>query len=253
MSTPKTVWIVGASTGIGRFTALAFAKAGTRVVASARSADGLATLAAEAPEGMILALPLDATDREACLAGFAQAEAMLGAPLDAVMACAATWNNDRGSQANAGAVRPLFEVNVFGALHLTEAALAAMGPRRSGRIAIVSSVAGFRGLPRALAYGASKAALTHIAEAMKFECDRQGIIVQVIHPGFVKTPLTDKNDFPMPFLMAPEAAAARIVAGMSGNSFEITFPRRFTYLLKLLRMMPYRLYFWLVGKAATRS
>ncbi|HEY4547926.1 MAG TPA: SDR family NAD(P)-dependent oxidoreductase, partial [Pedomonas sp.] len=121
--------------------------------------------------------------------------------------------------------------------------------RRSGRVAIISSVAGFRGLPRALAYGASKAALTHIAEALWFECRRDGVTVQVIHPGFVKTPLTDKNDFPMPCLMQVENAARRIVAGMQRGQFEITFPRRFTVLLKLLRILPYRLYLPMVARA----
>lgn len=246
---PSTVWIVGASTGIGRATALAFAQAGATVVASARSAAGLATLVDEGPAGRIHALPLDVTDREACLAAVVQAEALLDAPLDGVVACAAAWNNDPASQAHAAAVRPVFEVNVFGALNIIEAALGVMRPRRAGRIAIVSSVAGFRGLPRALAYGSSKAALTHIAEALKYECDRDGITVQVIHPGFVKTPLTDKNDFPMPFIMPAAAAAQRIVRAMATSSFEITFPRRFTYLLKLLRMLPYALYFRLLTRA----
>lgn len=251
MSPPPfaSIWIVGASSGIGRDAALAFARAGVKVVASARSADKLDLLAAEAPPGMVLPLALDITDRDASLAAIGEAEQKLGRPVNALLACAATWSNTREDQANLPAVRASYEVNVFGTLNVIEAALGVMRPRRAGRIAIISSVAGFRGLPRALAYGSTKAALTHIAEALKFQCDPDGIVVQVIHPGFVRTPLTDKNDFPMPFLMEADAAAQRIVKGMSNNGFEITFPRRFTYLLKLLRLLPYGLYFWLVGKA----
>jgi short-subunit dehydrogenase len=240
------IWIIGASTGIGRSVALAFAKAGVRVAASARSADGLATLVAEG-NGLISAWPMDAVDAESVKTAAAKIEAASG-PVQAMLYCAATWSNDTESQAKSSTVRPVFEVNIFGCLNAIEAVLPGMKARRSGRIAIISSVAGFRGLPRALAYGSSKAALTHIAEALKFECDEAGVVVQTIHPGFVKTPLTDKNDFNMPFLMSAENAANRVVHGMSGTGFEITFPRRFTWMLKLLRMLPYSLYFWLVRK-----
>jgi NAD(P)-dependent dehydrogenase (short-subunit alcohol dehydrogenase family) len=243
----KTIWIVGASTGIGRTTALAFARAGCQVAASARSADQLAGLVVEG-QGQIYAYPLDSTNRDAVIAAQAKITADIGI-IDAVLYCAATWSNDANSQATAAIVRPVFEVNIFGALNVIEAVLPAMKSRRSGRLALISSVAGFRGLPRALAYGSSKAALTHIAEALKYECDEYNIALQVIHPGFVKTPLTDKNDFNMPFLMESAAAADRIVQGMSGNSFEITFPRRFTWSLKLLRALPYVLYFALIKRA----
>jgi NAD(P)-dependent dehydrogenase (short-subunit alcohol dehydrogenase family) len=241
-----TIWIIGASTGIGRAAALAFARAGVSVAVSARSSEGLATLVSEG-DGRIHAFPLDVTDAEAVRNTAEQIEAKLG-DIQALLYCAASWSNDRGSQATAATLRSVYEVNIFGCLNVLEVILPNMKARGNGRIALVSSVAGFRGLPRALAYGSSKAALTHIAEALKFECDPLGVIVQVIHPGFVKTPLTDKNDFPMPFMMTPQAAADRIVRGMNSSGFEITFPRRFTYLLKLLRLLPYRLYFWLVSQ-----
>lgn len=244
----RTIWIVGASTGIGRTTALAFANAGCTVFASARSLAGLETLAAEAPAGRIVPVPLDVTDRAATLAAAQAIEAAHG-PIGALLFCAATWSNETVTQATGAAVRPVFEVNVFGCLNALEAVLPGMKARGSGQVALISSVAGFRGLPRALAYGASKAAMTHIAEALVFECAPAGVKVQVIHPGFVRTPLTDKNDFRMPFLMEPEAAAQRIVTGMAGSRFELTFPRRFTFQLKLLRMLPYSLYFALVRRA----
>jgi NAD(P)-dependent dehydrogenase (short-subunit alcohol dehydrogenase family) len=245
----KTLWIVGASSGIGRDTALAFARAGVKVAASARSAAQLETLVAEGG-GNIAAFPLDVADA-AAVHSTAQAVRAHLVEIDALLFAAATWNNDKESQAKVSAIAPVFDINVFGVLRVLEAILPRMKERRAGRITLISSVAGFRGLPRAMAYGASKAALTHIAECLRFECAPLGIIVQSVHPGFVKTPLTDKNDFKMPFLMSAEAAAARLVAGMQQDGFEITFPRRFTYMLKLLRLLPYRLYFWLVGRATS--
>jgi NAD(P)-dependent dehydrogenase (short-subunit alcohol dehydrogenase family) len=245
----KTLWIVGASTGIGRDTALAFARAGVQVAASARTAAQLQALVAEGG-GNIAAFPLDVADSTAVARVAQEVRAHLG-EIDALLFAAATWNNDRESQAKVSAIAPVFDINIYGVLRVLEALLPRMKERRFGRITLISSVAGFRGLPRAMAYGASKAALTHIAECLRFECAPFGIVVQTVHPGFVKTPLTDKNDFKMPFLMSAEAAAQRLVAGMARDSFEITFPRRFTYLLKLLRLLPYRLYFWLVGRATS--
>lgn len=243
-----SIWIVGASTGIGRATALEFARAGITVFASARRAPLLEELAAEAPEGRIVPVPVDAANRGAMLAAYARIEAEYGPP-GALLFAAALPAPENGSQAVAPVLAPLFDLNVYGCLHMLEAGLHALRAQRKGRVAIISSVAGFRGLPRALAYGASKAALTHIAEALWFECRREGVTVQVIHPGFVKTPLTDKNDFPMPCLMRVEDAARRIVRGMERTQFEITFPRRFTVLLKLLRILPYGLYLRLVARA----
>ena len=130
--------------------------------------------------------------------------------------------------------------------------MGAMIARGRGRIAIVSSVAGYRGLPTAAYDGASKAALINLAEALKFDLDRHGVTLQLIDPGFVRTPLTAKNEFTMPFLIPAEEAAEQIAKGLRGSSFEITFPRRFTYLLKLLRCLPYRLYFPLMARATRR-
>jgi short-subunit dehydrogenase len=128
----------------------------------------------------------------------------------------------------------------------------AMIARGTGQIAIVSSVAGYRGLPRAIAYSATKAALIAMAESLKFDLDQTGVMINVINPGFVKTPLTDRNDFPMPFLMPVEAAAKRIADGLARGRFEIAFPRRFAAILKLMRILPYALYFPLVGRTTQR-
>ncbi len=247
----NSIWIVGASTGIGRATALEFARAGVTVFASARRAHLLDELAAEAPAGRIIPVPVDAADREAMLAAYARIQAEHGTP-EALLFAAAQSAPEIGSQAVAPVLAPMFELNVHGCLHMLEAGLPALRAQGRGQVAIISSVAGFRGLPRALAYGASKAALTHIAEALWFECKRDGVAVQVIHPGFVKTPLTDKNDFPMPCLMRVEDAARRIVSGMERRQFEITFPRRFTILLKLLRVLPYWIYLPMVARATRK-
>jgi short-subunit dehydrogenase len=149
-------------------------------------------------------------------------------------------------------LRRLFEVNVFGVAHGLEAVLPGMLARRAGKVAIVASVAGYRGLPTAVAYGATKAALINMAEALKLELEGTGVSVALVCPGFVDTPLTAKNDFPMPFLMRAEDAAERMFQGLLGDAFEIAFPRRFTWMLKTLRLLPYALYFPAVRRATRR-
>jgi len=145
----------------------------------------------------------------------------------------------------------MFELNFMGTVHGLDALLPRMIARGRGRIAVVSSSAGFCGLPRAAGYGATKAALITLCESLKFDLDPLGVAIQVVTPGFVRTPLTDLNDFPMPFIIDADAAADRLVAGLYQDVFEITFPRRFTGLIKLLRWLPYCLYFPLV-RAITR-
>jgi short-subunit dehydrogenase len=146
----------------------------------------------------------------------------------------------------------LVEVNLLGVANALEPLMRTMIGRGRGRIAVVSSVAGYRGLPTSAYYGATKAALINLAESLKFDLDRQGVQMQLINPGFVETPLTDKNPFPMPFLISTETAAERIAEGLRKSSFEISFPRRFTCLLKLMRCLPYRLYFPLIARATGR-
>ena len=139
--------------------------------------------------------------------------------------------------------RDQIDTNVMGTVNCLAPVIEAMKPRRRGRIAIVSSLTAYRGLPMASAYGASKAALTNMGEALRPELEQFGITLSIVHPGFVRTPLTERNEFPMPFLMEPDIAARRIVKGLEQGQFEITMPRRFAYLLKIGRCLPYRLYF----------
>ena len=143
----------------------------------------------------------------------------------------------------------LVEINLLGVANCLEPAMKAMIERRRGRIAIVSSVAGYRGLPTSAYYGATKAALINLAESLRFDLVKHGVRLQLIDPGFVRTPLTDKNEFKMPFLMEVEDAARRLVGGLESEHFEVTFPKRFTWILKGLRCLPYALYFPLVTRA----
>ena len=141
-----------------------------------------------------------------------------------------------------------YAVNVGGTVHCLAPVVASMEGRRTGQIAITSSVAGYGGLPKSIAYGSTKAALINMAQALKFHLDPFGITLQVVNPGFVKTPLTDRNDFPMPFLVEVDDAAQRICDGFERGGFEITFPRRLSLILKALQWLPYPAYFWLVSK-----
>lgn len=251
--TDRVVWITGASSGIGRALALRLARDGATVAVSARSADQLDQLAhaAAGGPGRIAAYALDVTDRGVVAATVDRIEADLG-PIEQALLAAGTHHPTSADRFAAGDLARLIEVNLLGVANALEPLMRAMTGRGRGRIAIVSSVVGYRGLPTAAYYGPTKAALINLAESLKFDLDRQGVRMQLINPGFVETPLTDRNPFPMPFLISAEAAAERIAKGLSGTGFEITFPRRFTWLLKLMRCLPYRLYFPLVARATGR-
>lgn len=244
----QVVWITGAGKGIGRALALAMARAGAAVAASARTAADLESLAAEAGAagGRIVPFALDVTDAAATAAVVAAVERQLG-PIGQAVLNAGTHLPVTAAAFSADPFRQLVEINLMGTVHGLAALVPRFVARRAGRIAVVASLAGYRGLPSAAAYGASKAALIALCEALRPDLERHGVVLQVINPGFVRTPLTDRNDFPMPFLIEADAAARRIVAGLRGDRFEIAFPRRFALLLKLLRCLPYPLYF-----AATR-
>lgn len=248
-----TAWITGASSGIGRALAVRLAADGWIVAASARNGEDLDLLSREASNGTGKIVPyrLDVTDRNRCADTFARIEQKHGALSLAVFA-AGTHHPIDAAQFDASDLARLVDVNVIGVANSLEPVMRAMIARSDGHIAIVSSVAGYRGLPTSAYYGATKAALINLAESLKFDLDRHGVRLQLIDPGFVKTPLTDKNPFAMPFLISAEEAADRIAKGLRGTSFEITFPRRFTWQLKLLRCLPYRLYFPLVAKTTRR-
>ena len=243
-------WITGASSGIGRAVALRLARDGMVVAASARREDALKTLEADAADlpGTIVTAPCDVTDPDQVSRMVAWLEADHGG-IDLAILNAGVYLRDRADQLDAGKFRAQVELNIMGTVDCLQALMPGWIERRRGHLVVVSSVAGYRGLPSSLAYGATKAALINLCEALKFDFDRLGLKVQLVNPGFVRTPLTDKNEFPMPFLMEVEDAADRLVTGLNSSAFEITFPRRFAFLLKLFRCLPYRLYFPMVRRA----
>ena len=240
------VWITGASSGIGEALARRLARDGRRVAVSARSATALDTLAAADPSHL-MAVPLDVTDATACTAAVAEIETRFG-EIDLAVLNAGMHQPMSADDFSTATLRRLLDINLLGVAHCLEPLLARMAARRRGHVALVASVAGYGGLPTAAAYGPSKAALINMAESLKLDCDRLGIKLQLVDPGFVKTPLTDRNDFPMPFLMPVDAAVDALIAGLATRRFEIVFPRRFAILLKLLNMLPYDAYFALVRR-----
>jgi NAD(P)-dependent dehydrogenase (short-subunit alcohol dehydrogenase family) len=241
----RRVWLVGASTGIGRALAERLHGLGATVIVSARKAAELNAFMAEHPGS--LALPLDVTDATAVQA--AAVSALQGGPLDLVCYCAGHYRAMRATDMDLDDLLRHQRINTEGALHLLHAVTPALLARGQGHLSLVSSVAGFRGLPQSLAYGPTKAALIHLAEALYLDLHPHGLGVSVINPGFVETPLTAQNTFTMPALITPAQAADAIVAGWARGEFDIHFPKRFTRVMKLLRLLPYRLYFTLVRRA----
>lgn len=245
--TGGVTWITGAGSGIGRALAIHLANAGSRVALSARTVEDLTSAVQMVPDRMRM-FPLDVTDRKATTATVAAIENWLG-PIDRAVLNAGTHIPMSLEDFSADTARRLLEVNYMGVVHGLEALLPRMRARGHGQLAVVASVAGYRGLPTAAAYGPTKAALINLCESLKPDCDRAGIKLQLVCPGFVDTPLTARNRFAMPDLMPVEDAARELADGLDGEGFEITFPRRFTRKLKLARCLPYRLYFPLVRKA----
>lgn len=241
----RRVWIVGASSGIGRAVAEALHARGATVLVSARQAGALQAFADAAPGRY--ALPLDVTDRAAVER--AAAHAFAGGPLDLVLFCAGHYRPQRATAIDTDELLRHQRVNVEGALHCVGACVPHLLAQGSGHLSLVGSVAGYRGLPQALAYGPTKAALAHLADGLFLDLRPRGIGVSLISPGFVATPLTAQNTFRMPALITPEQAADAMLRGWARGAFEIHFPRRFTVWLRALRCLPDRWYFALVHRA----
>lgn len=240
----RRAWVTGAGKGIGRALALRLAAEGWQVAASARTAADLESLAAEATglKGAVHGYPLDVTDADqtaACVAGIEDA---LGA-LDMAVLNAGTHIPVGADDFSVAPFRTLMDVNFFGVVHGLASVLPRFLARERGHVVVVSSIAGYRGLPTAAAYGASKAALINMCEALKPELDAKGVRLTLVNPGFVETPLTDANAFPMPFLIPVDEAVDQIMVGLKGSRFEIAFPRPFALIMKTLRMLPDGVFF----------
>ncbi|MBT0962457.1 SDR family NAD(P)-dependent oxidoreductase [Denitromonas iodatirespirans] len=246
----RHVWLIGASSGIGEALAHALAGRGAMLALSGRRADALDKVA-EALGGAEV-LPLDITVAGAVAEAWEALLARWGG-CDMVVFVAGTYQPTPASELSAQVVERTVAVNLSATLAGVAAVLPAMLARGAGHIALVSSVAGYSGLPKAGVYGATKAGLINFAESLFLELRPRGLGVHLINPGFVATRLTADNDFPMPALISPAAAAAAIVAGLSRGDFEIHFPKRFSRVLKLLRLLPYRLYFPLVRRVTGGS
>jgi NAD(P)-dependent dehydrogenase (short-subunit alcohol dehydrogenase family) len=242
----RVVWVVGASSGIGRATASLLHARGAVVVVSARNAAALERFVAEHAGSH--AITLDVNDRAAIAAATQRVVELCGA-IDLAMYCAGHYQAMCVADFDLDEALRHMQVNYGGALNLLAATLPVLSAQRFGHLSLVASVAGYRGLPKALAYGPSKAALQHLAETLYFDLHRAGIGVSIVNPGFVATPLTAANRFNMPALLSPEQAARAIVQGWEKGRFEIHFPKRFTLWLKMLRYLPHRVYFSAVQRA----
>ena len=243
------VWIIGASSGIGAALAQALLDRGAQVALTARRQAPLRALAADHPSARVLAF--DFNDRDA----FAHARDALcdhWGGIDLVVFCAGAYEPMRAWELDAEHIDRLIDINLRAPMAATAQLIPQFLRQSGGALAFVSSVAGYRGLPKAAAYGPTKAALINFAETLYLDLAPRGVSVFLINPGFVATPMTAANDFAMPALLSPSQAAEEIIAGLGRGSFEIHFPRRFTYWLKLLRLLPYVLYFWVVSRATGR-
>ncbi|MEO8155073.1 MAG: SDR family NAD(P)-dependent oxidoreductase [Rhizobacter sp.] len=236
----RVVWLVGASTGIGRATAGLLHARGAQVVVSARNAPALRVFETAHPGS--LGLALDATDRQAFTRAAQQVVNRFGR-IDLAMYCAGYYQAMRATQFDLTEALRHQEVNYVGALHMLDAVLPVLLRQKAGHLSLVSSVAGYRGLPNSLAYGPTKAALINLAQTLYMDLQPLGIGTSVINPGFVETPLTAQNEFAMPALLTPEQAAQEIVKGWSQGRFEIHFPKRFTLWLKALTHVSDAMYF----------
>ena len=239
------VWVLGASTGIGAATAKQLLSLGARVALSARNEAALQQLTAGSRQALIL--PLDVTDRTQLLQGRDRLLAEWQG-IDLVLMVAGVYHEMRADAIDIDAIEQMLDVNLRSVFHVLDAVLPTLITQGSGGIGLVSSVAGFGGLPRALGYGPTKAALINLAETLYLDLHAKGLGVYLINPGFVDTPATKQNDFEMPALISAQEAAEQIVLGMERGEFHIHFPRRFTNWLRFAQLLPYRAYFWLIHK-----
>ncbi len=237
----KVAWVTGASSGIGRALSLRLADDGWQVAISARGGEALAEIEAQRP-GLIRSFPLDVTDLEAVKHVCGAIRETMG-PVERAVFCAGTYKRDSISHFDSAAFRTMVDLNIMGTAHCLEALLPDMIARGKGQIGVVSSVAGYNGLPGGGFYGATKAALINLCEALYPGLEAKGINLSIINPGFVATPLTAKNDFPMPFLISPDEAADSIARGLDAKRYEIIFPWKMALAIRFLHRLPQSLRF----------
>lgn len=242
----RVIWLVGASSGIGAALTDRLVARGHLVAISARHQERLDERAARDPD-RLLALATDVTDPPSLANAYRELVDRWGVP-DSVILNAGDYEPMRLADFDPALFERLIRVNFLGAVNGIETVREDFIARGSGEIVLTASVAGYRGLPYAAPYGASKAAMINLAESLRPEFERSGVAIRVINPGFVRTRLTDKNDFAMPGRIEPDKAAGLIARGLDGRGFEILAPRGFGWVMKVLRLLPYALYFRLTRR-----
>ena len=242
----KTIWITGGSTGIGKALAIKFSKEGWNVIISARRENLIKEISNDYEN--IHSFPLDVTDKLQCKKVFEQIRDKFD-NIDICFFSTGTWDPKREKDIDVDQIENVFKVNFFGTLNSIKAVEEYFKNKKKGTISIVSSIAGYRGLPNSTGYGPSKSALNNLAESLYFDFGRSNVRICLVSPGFIKTPMTDKNDFKMPFLKTTEYAAEKIYDGLVNKKvFEIHFPKSLTILLKIFSFLPSKVYFGLIGR-----
>ena len=242
----KVIWITGGGTGIGKAVAIKFANQGWKVAISGRRENILKEVEDINPN--VKSFPLDVNDKGKCFEIMKNIKEEFG-DIDICFFSTGTWDPKKEREIDVEQIEKVFKVNFFGTLNCIKSVEDHFRNRKNGIITIVSSIAGYKGLPNSTGYGPSKAALNNLAESLYFDFGRYNVRVCLGSPGFIKTPMTDKNDFKMPFLKTPEYSADKIYNGLiNSNKFEIHFPKSLTLILKFFKIIPDMLYFYLVKK-----
>ena len=245
----KKIWITGASSGIGKALAEKFASEGWSVAASARRKEILDKMA---ENKNISSYPLDVTNQDQVKNVFTKIINDFN-NIDLCVFSSGTYDPKMEQEINIKQNKFVMETNFFGVLYCVKSVEEYFKNKKDGHISIVSSIAAYRGLPNSSGYGPSKAALTNLTESLYFDFKKFNVRISLISPGFIKTPLTDKNEFPMPFIKSPQFAADKMFKGLTkSKSFETHFPKELTLFLKFLRILPYRVYLFLIDKFVKR-
>ena len=243
----KKLWIIGASFGIGRSLAEILAKEGAQLILSGRTETALKALKDSLPMNNHIVSPLDVGDEENLSKVFDHLKGD-SIDIDCIIYCAGTYHPGAFLEGSIVDFEQILDTNFMGAVRLLHVVESHYSKNKPCQIVFVGSVAGYSGLPNANVYGPSKAALLNFCEGMKVELEHKGIDIRIVSPGFVSTRLTDKNQFPMPFIISPEKAARYIIKGLETYAFQIDFPKKMSLFLRFLRLLPYPFYFWFARK-----
>ena len=242
----QRIWVIGASSGIGESCTRALLNAGAKVALSSRRAERLIEVAASV-QGTTLILPLDVTQENQIASAYQSILESWGG-LDLLLFVSGVYTPLRADNFDFNIAQKTIDANLLGPMRAVATVLPEMLKNHAGHIAIVGSVAGYSGLPKALAYGPSKAGIINFCETLYYDLLPQGVSVHMISPGFVATEATAQNDFEMPALITADEAAKEILEGIQAGKFDIHFPKRFSGFLKFLRILPYPLYFWIIRR-----